>query len=166
MTGSSSGQPVPSFPNFLRSWITSYLPKNDTVMLLPVAKISHCYHFINILHTVMWLYSETATTHWQYYRNSKPYINQWLGNCHFWDIHWQTWYMLYICVCVFVYICKYKHTQPCRCTALSNSHKWQSFPLVILFGNCRAHKIDLVTQTNYAVSGALCFTYLIPCSYV
>jgi len=55
--------------------MTSYLPKKDTVMLLPVANISHCQHFIHILHTVMWLSGQTVKTCWQYPPNSKVVHN-------------------------------------------------------------------------------------------
>jgi hypothetical protein len=68
--GPAVGSSEPSFPNLLSSWMT-YLPKNDTVMLLPAANIRQCHHFIHILHTVMWLSGLTAITHWQYHLNLK-----------------------------------------------------------------------------------------------
>jgi len=69
--GPAVGSLETSFPNFLSSWMTSYLPKSDTVMLLPVANITHCHHFIHILLSVMWLSGHTAITHWQYHLYSK-----------------------------------------------------------------------------------------------
>jgi hypothetical protein len=63
MTVTSSGQLRTTFPNFFRSWMTSYLPNKDTAVLLPVANIRHCHHFINTLHTVMWLSGKNT---WQY----------------------------------------------------------------------------------------------------